>query len=171
MPEVRETWAAHTASGYYIGNAWEHYRCHQVYISSSKCKRVNGTVFSGTSTSQCLLLLRQTHLLKQRTILSTSYRADSPRTASQLMPWNSLWRYTRSKPRKPHAKPELKGCSGNKCNLKGWWRSNKRKCHSQQAPSKTSHPSHPLKLKTVPTNSQVQAVTTSYHKMKTALLY
>jgi hypothetical protein len=38
-------WAAHTASGYYIGNAWEHYRCHQVYISSSKCKRVSGIVF------------------------------------------------------------------------------------------------------------------------------
>jgi hypothetical protein len=45
MPEVRETWAAHTASGCYIGNAWEHYRCHQVYISSSKRKRVSGTVF------------------------------------------------------------------------------------------------------------------------------
>ncbi len=38
-------WAAHTASGYYIGNAWEHYRCHQVYISSSKHERVSGTVF------------------------------------------------------------------------------------------------------------------------------
>jgi hypothetical protein len=38
-------WAAHTASGYYIGNAWKHYRCHQVYISSSKRKRISGTVF------------------------------------------------------------------------------------------------------------------------------
>ena len=45
MPEVRETWAAHTASSYYIRNAWEHYRCHQVYISSSKRERVSGTVF------------------------------------------------------------------------------------------------------------------------------
>jgi hypothetical protein len=142
--------------------------------STSAPQSASGSVeqyFSGTSTSQCLLLLQQMHLLKQRTILSTSYRADSPRTASQLMPWNSLWRYTRSKPRKPHAKPELKGCSGNKCKLKGWWRTNKSKCHSQQAPSKTPHLSHPLKLKTVPTNPQVQAVTTSYHKMKTALLH
>jgi hypothetical protein len=38
-------WVAHTASGYYIGNAWEHYRCHQVYISSSKHKRISGTIF------------------------------------------------------------------------------------------------------------------------------
>jgi hypothetical protein len=45
MPEVRKTWAAHTASGYYIRNAWEHYRCHQVYISSSKHECVSGTVF------------------------------------------------------------------------------------------------------------------------------
>ena len=35
QPAVRETWAAHTASGYYIGNAWEHYRCHEVYITDN----------------------------------------------------------------------------------------------------------------------------------------
>jgi hypothetical protein len=29
-------WAPHTASGYYVGNAWEHYRCHKVYISDTK---------------------------------------------------------------------------------------------------------------------------------------
>jgi hypothetical protein len=45
MPDVCETWAAHTASGYYIGNAWEHYRCHQVYISSTKRKCISKTVF------------------------------------------------------------------------------------------------------------------------------
>ena len=38
-------WVAHTASGYYIENAWEHYRCHQVYISSSKHERISRTVF------------------------------------------------------------------------------------------------------------------------------
>ena len=44
-PSVRETWAAHTASGYYIKNAWEHYRCHEVYISDTKHSRVCETVF------------------------------------------------------------------------------------------------------------------------------
>ena len=44
-PSTRETWAAHTASGYYIGNAWEHYRCHEVYVSSTKATRICDTVF------------------------------------------------------------------------------------------------------------------------------
>ena len=44
-PAVRETWAAHTASGYYIGNAWDHYRCHEIYISDTKHSRICETVF------------------------------------------------------------------------------------------------------------------------------
>ena len=44
-PGTRETWAAHTTSGYYIGNAWEHYRCHEVYVSSTKATCVCETVF------------------------------------------------------------------------------------------------------------------------------
>jgi hypothetical protein len=35
-PGVCKTWATHTASGYYVGNAWEHYRCHEIYISNTK---------------------------------------------------------------------------------------------------------------------------------------
>ena len=35
-PGTRETWAPHTASGFYIGNAWEHYHCHKIYISDTK---------------------------------------------------------------------------------------------------------------------------------------
>jgi hypothetical protein len=61
--------------------------------STSAPQSVSASVeqyFSGTSSLQCLLLLQRMHSLKQRTILSTSYQADSPRTASQLMPWNSL---------------------------------------------------------------------------------
>jgi len=44
-PGTREMWAAHTTSGYYIGNAWEHYRCHEVYVSSTKATHVCETVF------------------------------------------------------------------------------------------------------------------------------
>jgi hypothetical protein len=49
-PGTHETWAAHTTSGYYIGNAWEHYRCHEVYVSSTKATRVCKTEFSDTNT-------------------------------------------------------------------------------------------------------------------------
>ncbi len=44
-PGVCETWASHTASGYYIGNTWEHYRCHEVYISNTKSICTCFTVF------------------------------------------------------------------------------------------------------------------------------
>jgi hypothetical protein len=45
IPEVHETWAAHTTSGYYIRNAREHCRCHEVYISSTKGTHISETVF------------------------------------------------------------------------------------------------------------------------------
>ena len=45
VPEVRETWAPHTATGYYIGNSDEHYRCHTVYITNTKSTRTCSSVF------------------------------------------------------------------------------------------------------------------------------
>ena len=45
MPSTRETWAEHTASGYYIGSSDEHYRCHKVYITATRSIRVCQTVF------------------------------------------------------------------------------------------------------------------------------
>ena len=44
-PGVRETWAPHTASGYYVGHAGEHYRCHDVYVSDTKSIWTCLTVF------------------------------------------------------------------------------------------------------------------------------
>jgi hypothetical protein len=45
MPSIQETWAPHTASGFYVGNAWEHYRCHEIYICDTKQMRTCLTVF------------------------------------------------------------------------------------------------------------------------------
>ncbi len=45
MPSIQETWAPHTASGFYIGNVWEHYRCHEIYICDTKHTRTCLTVF------------------------------------------------------------------------------------------------------------------------------
>ena len=45
MPSTRNTWAEHTASGYYVGCSHEHYRCHKIYITSSRSIRVCQTVF------------------------------------------------------------------------------------------------------------------------------
>ena len=45
MPSVRETWAPHTVSGFYIGNSWEHYRNHMVWVKDTKSVRAEETVF------------------------------------------------------------------------------------------------------------------------------
>jgi hypothetical protein len=68
MPDVRETWAAHTASGYYIGNAWEHYRCYKVYISLTKCTRILETVFFCHKYLTMPTITLADALLRQRTI-------------------------------------------------------------------------------------------------------
>ena len=45
MPSNRDSWAEHTLSGYYIGCSHEHYRCHRVYVTSTRHIRVFQTVF------------------------------------------------------------------------------------------------------------------------------
>ncbi len=45
VPEIYETWAPHTASGYYIGNAMEQYHCHNVYIPDTKGTHACSSVF------------------------------------------------------------------------------------------------------------------------------
>jgi hypothetical protein len=42
---IRKTWASHTASGYYVRAAWEHYRCHDIHISDTHHTRVCSLVF------------------------------------------------------------------------------------------------------------------------------
>jgi hypothetical protein len=44
-PGAHETWAPHTASGFYIGKVWEHYRCHKIYICNTKHTQTCLTVF------------------------------------------------------------------------------------------------------------------------------
>ncbi len=45
VPGIHETWAPHTASGYYIGTAWEHYCCHKVYIIDTRHTQICSSVF------------------------------------------------------------------------------------------------------------------------------
>jgi hypothetical protein len=35
-PTICKTWAAHTTTGYYVGNVWESYCCHNIYISDTQ---------------------------------------------------------------------------------------------------------------------------------------
>jgi hypothetical protein len=43
-PSNRETWSPHAATGYYIGPAFEHYRCYTVYIVETRKERIADTV-------------------------------------------------------------------------------------------------------------------------------
>ena len=45
MPSKGRTWESHTKTGYYLGAAWDHYRCHQVWIEDTKSTRIGQTVF------------------------------------------------------------------------------------------------------------------------------
>jgi hypothetical protein len=38
-------WAPHTSSGFYIGNAWDHYHCRKIYINNMWHTRTCNTVF------------------------------------------------------------------------------------------------------------------------------
>ena len=51
MPDKRKTWAEHTKSGFYLGTSWNHYRCHEIWVSDTKSARVGQTVFSNTHIS------------------------------------------------------------------------------------------------------------------------
>ena len=44
-PSQRKTWGAHTLTGFYIGNARDHYRCHVVWLPETRRERIGQTVF------------------------------------------------------------------------------------------------------------------------------
>jgi hypothetical protein len=119
-PEVRETWAPHTMSGYYIGNAEEHYRCHKIYISDTKSECICKTVFFKHKYLTMPMITPAEAILKAADNLVDAICNQIPKNMPQWTPWNNLWKYLRSKPRKQHAKQQLKGCLGNEHSLKGW---------------------------------------------------
>ena len=45
MPKNRRTWGEHTVPGFYLGPSWQHYRCHDVWVSETRAVRSGQTVF------------------------------------------------------------------------------------------------------------------------------
>jgi hypothetical protein len=45
VPSIQETWAPHTTSGFYVRKLWEHYCCHEVFITDTSHTRICSTVF------------------------------------------------------------------------------------------------------------------------------
>ena len=49
MPQNRKIWSEHTLTGWYLGNARFHYRCHEVWVKDTKRTRISQTVFFKTN--------------------------------------------------------------------------------------------------------------------------
>jgi hypothetical protein len=45
VPSNCKTWVPHTASVFYVGNAWDHYHCHKIYINDIRHTCTCNTVF------------------------------------------------------------------------------------------------------------------------------
>ena len=102
VPEVRETWAPHTATGYYIGNANEHYRCHTIYITNTKSTRTCSSVFFKPPMTLLQRLQATFHRPPSRTTPSHNYyKCSSSKQTAQTTPF------------------QLKGCSPIAPNVKG----------------------------------------------------
>ncbi len=118
-PSVRETWAAHTASGYYIGNAWEHYRCHQIYIIDTKHLRVCETVFFKHKYLTMPNFTPADALIKAADNLVNTINGIMPKNSVTLNAVEQLMEIYKIQAKKQHAKRKLKGCSWSKHKLKG----------------------------------------------------
>jgi len=45
QPDVRETWAAHSVSGFNVGTSFQHYRCYSIWVKNTRSVRVGNTIF------------------------------------------------------------------------------------------------------------------------------
>ena len=43
-PANRKTKEAYTKTSFYVGNSWEHYRCHKIWIADTRSAHVGETV-------------------------------------------------------------------------------------------------------------------------------
>ncbi|KAL7481782.1 hypothetical protein ACHAW6_007457 [Cyclotella cf. meneghiniana] len=44
-PGKRKSFGEHLADGWYLGTSPEHYRCHIVFVKTTRSKRITGTIF------------------------------------------------------------------------------------------------------------------------------
>ena len=49
VTEQKKTWSEHTLTGWHLGNARFHYRCHEVWVKDTKRTRISQTVFFKTN--------------------------------------------------------------------------------------------------------------------------
>ena len=45
VPDVRETFAPHSVSGYHLGTSLEHYRCYKIWVKKTRSEQIGNAVF------------------------------------------------------------------------------------------------------------------------------
>jgi hypothetical protein len=119
-PGACKTWAPHTASGYYIGNAWEHYPCHEVYISDTKSIHMCLPVFfkhKYLTMPSLTLLDALIHAADNLTDAISGLIPTSTVTADTVDELMEIYKNNKHKPEEMLQQP--KGCSESVCKLKG----------------------------------------------------
>ena len=129
VPGIRETWAPHTASGYYVWTSWKHYRCHVVYIIDTRHTRMCSSVFFKHKYLTMPSLTPAVALIRAADYLTTALAGVIPPPSittntsathqNPPMPLRNSSKSSRCKPRMRRTRQHFKGCYGKMHKLKG----------------------------------------------------
>ena len=119
VPGIREIWAPHTASGYYVGTSWEHYRCHKVYIIDTHHTRMCSSVFFKHKYLTMPSLPPADALIRAADDLTTALAGVIPPPSMTTEAITQLINIFKTKPKKRRMRQHFKGCSGRMHKLKG----------------------------------------------------
>jgi hypothetical protein len=80
VPDVRETFAPHSASGFNVGTSFEHYRCYIIYISDTRSTRIGNTVFFKHKYLTMPTMTNADALLKAAQDMTTAMKGGVPQS-------------------------------------------------------------------------------------------
>jgi hypothetical protein len=109
-PGNQETWAPHTVSGFYVSNAWEHYRSHEIYISNTKHTRTSLIAFFK---HKYLTMPTITPANAPAGYLTDAIVGLIPAPCAHRTQLISSWSFSSNRHVQPMTQLQLKGCIGN----------------------------------------------------------
>ena len=81
-PSKRETFEPHSASGWYLGVSFEHYRCHDIYIKDTKGVRTCQTVFFKHKYLTMPTITKADAIIKSAEELSQALKGNLPQNCT-----------------------------------------------------------------------------------------
>jgi len=127
MPSMRETWAPHTVPGFYIGNSWDHYRNHKVWVKDTKSARAGKTVFFKHKYSTQPTVTTSGALIKAADDLSKTVKGFIPQKGATMEALEQLVNIFKQQAKNKEDSAQDIGCIRRIHYLRGCrWRKNKR---------------------------------------------